>query len=59
MVPKVSIGEVSTEVTVTDASSFLGPETLERIVQAVIARLEEHQRKAASRDRERSMGRQD
>lgn len=59
MVPKVSIGEVSTEVTVTDASSFLGRETLERIVQAVIARLDDREQQAASRDRERSMGRQD
>ncbi len=52
----VRIGEVTSDVTVTDASSFLSPEMLERIVQAVVARLEGKRRDDEQRDRERSFG---
>ncbi len=52
----VRINDVMTNVNVTDASAMLSPEVLERIVQAVIARLEAIQRDEQQAEEERSLG---
>ena len=52
----VRITEVTTDVTVTDASSLLSPELLERLTGAVLARLADRQRAAAEADREQRIG---
>ncbi len=52
----VRINDVTTNVNVTDASAMLSPEVLERIVQAVIARLEAKQRDESQAEEERSLG---
>ena len=52
----VRINDVTTNVNVTDASAMLSPEVLERIVQAVIARLEAKQRDERQVEEERSLG---
>lgn len=52
----VRVNEVTSEVAVTDAAAFLSPETLERIVGAVVARLEAKNRDDADVERDRSMG---
>jgi hypothetical protein len=44
MAADVRINNVSTDVTVTDASAMLTPQVLDRIVQAVLQRLAEQQR---------------
>ena len=51
----VRVNEVTSEVAVTDAAAFLSPETLERIVGAVIARLEAKHRDDVAADRDRTM----
>jgi hypothetical protein len=55
-VADVRINQVSSEVAVTDAAAFLSPETLERIVIAVIARLETKDRDDSDLERDRTMG---
>lgn len=52
----VRVNEVTSEVAVTDAAAFLSPETLERIVLAVIARLEAKARDDAGLERDRTVG---
>ena len=52
----VRINDVTTNVNVTDASAMLSPEVLERIVQAVIARLEAKERDERQAEEERSLG---
>ena len=52
----VRINDVMTNVNVTDASAMLSPEVLERIVQAVIARLEAIRRDEQQAEEERSLG---
>ena len=52
----IRVNEVSSEVTVSDAAAFLSPETLERIVAAVITRLETKGRDDAEAERDRTMG---
>lgn len=51
----VRVNEVTSEVAVTDAAAFLSPETLERIVTAVVARLESKGRDDADIERDRTM----
>lgn len=52
----VRVNDVTTNVTVTDASAMLNPQVLERIVQAVIARLAAKQRDERQAEQERSLG---
>lgn len=52
----VRINEVTTDVTVTDASSLLSPELLDRLTAAVLARLADRQRATAEADREQRIG---
>jgi hypothetical protein len=52
----VRINEVTTDVTVSDASSLLSPELLDRLTAAVLARLADQQRAAAESDREQRIG---
>jgi hypothetical protein len=52
----VRINEVTTSVTATDPSAMLNPQVLERIVQAVLARLEARQRDERQAEQERSLG---
>jgi hypothetical protein len=52
----VRINEVTTDVTVSDASSLLSPELLDRLTAAVLARLADQQRAAAEADREQRIG---
>jgi hypothetical protein len=52
----VRINEVSTSVNVTDASALLTPQMLERIVQAVVERLEAQRRDARLADEDRHLG---
>jgi hypothetical protein len=52
----VRINEVTTDLNVTDASAMLTPQVLERIVQAVLARLEAQQRTQREADQECSLG---
>jgi hypothetical protein len=52
----VRVNEVTSEVAITDPGAFLSPETLERIVMAVIARLETKVRDDADLERDRTMG---
>lgn len=52
----VRINEVTTSVTATDPSAMLNPQVLERIVQAVLARLEAKQRDERQTEQERSLG---
>lgn len=54
----VRINEVTTSVNVTDASALLSPQILERIVQAVIQRLEEQRRSEREAEKDRSLGAQ-
>jgi hypothetical protein len=54
----VRIQEVVTDVNVTDASALLTPQMLDRIVRAVLRRLEEQQRQARETTQERSLGAQ-
>jgi len=52
----VRINDVTTEVTVTDANALLTPQVMERIVQAVLRRLNEVRSTEREADRERSLG---
>ena len=52
----VRVNDVTTNVNVTDASAMLNPQVLERIVQAVLARLEAKQRDERQSEQERSLG---
>ena len=52
----VRVNDVTTNVNVTDASAMLNPQVLERIVQAVLARLEAKQREERQLEQERSLG---
>lgn len=52
----VRINEVTTDVNVTDASAMLTPQILERIVQAVLRRLDEQRRVEREMAQERSLG---
>jgi hypothetical protein len=52
----VRINRVTTDLNVTDASAMLTPQILERITQAVLARLEEQQRSQREADQDRTMG---
>jgi hypothetical protein len=52
----VRINEVSTSVNVTDASALLTPQVLERIVQAVVQRLEAQRRDERLADEDRRLG---
>lgn len=54
----VRVNEVTSEVAVTDAAAFLSPDTLERIVAAVIARLEAKSKDDAAAERDRTFGRE-
>lgn len=54
----VRIQEVVTDVNVTDASALLTPQMLDRIVRAVLRRLEEQQRQAREVEQERILGAQ-
>lgn len=56
MAVDVRINEVTTNVSVTDATAMLSPQVLERIVQAVLARLEAQQRDQRQAEQERSLG---
>jgi hypothetical protein len=53
---EVRINEVTADIAVADATAFLGPEVLERIVQAVLARLADHERLRAQLEREQRIG---
>jgi len=53
----VRINQVTTEVTVTDASAMLDPAVLDRIVRAVMARLEAREREQRLEAEERRVGR--
>jgi hypothetical protein len=52
----VRINEVTTSVTATDAAAMLNPQVLERIVEAVLARLEARRRDERQAEQERSLG---
>jgi hypothetical protein len=52
----VRINDVTTDVNVTDAAAMLTPQVLERIVQAVLRRLEEERRTEREMAQERSLG---
>ncbi len=52
----IRINEVSTSVNVTDASSLLAPQVLERIVQAVLQRLEAQRRDERLAEEDRRFG---
>lgn len=52
----VRINEVTTNVSMTDATAMLSPQVLERIVQAVLARIEAKQRDERQTEEERSLG---
>ena len=52
----VRINEVTTDINVMDASTILSPQVLERIVQAVLLRLEEQQRSEREEASERNLG---
>jgi hypothetical protein len=52
----VRIQEVTTDVHATDAAALLTPPVLERIVQAVLQRLEEQKGRERELDEERSLG---
>lgn len=54
--PDVRINQITSNVNVTDASAMLTPVMLERIVQAVIARIEERKHDEHEAEQERSMG---
>ena len=56
MAADVRVNDVTTDVDVTDASAMLTPQILERIVQAVLMRLNEQQRSEQAMDQERSLG---
>jgi len=51
----VRINRLTTEVNVTDAAAMLTPQVLDRIVQAVIQRLEEKQRNDREMTQEQSL----
>lgn len=52
----VRINQLTTDVNVTDASTMLTPQVLERIVQVVLKRLEEQQRSQRDMVQEQSLG---
>jgi hypothetical protein len=52
----VRINEVTTDVNVTDASAMLTPQVLERIVQAVLRRLDEQRRREREAEQDRRLG---
>jgi hypothetical protein len=52
----VRINEVTADVSVADPSAMLTPEVLDRIVRAVLVRLEEQQRNEREVAQERSVG---
>lgn len=54
--PDVRINEITSNVNVTDASAMLTPEVMERIVQTVLARLEERKHDEREAERDRSLG---
>lgn len=56
MAADVRINEVTTDVHVTDASAMLTPQVLERIVQAVLRRLDEQRRTEREVAQERRLG---
>ncbi len=56
MAADVRINQVDTDLTATDASALLSPKTLERIVEAVLARLSEKRQAEDEAERERSLG---
>ena len=52
----VRINDVTTDVNVTDASAMLTPQVLERIIQAVLRRLEEQKRVEREMAQETNLG---
>ena len=56
MAMDVRINDVTTDVNVTDASAMLTPQVLERIVQAVMQRMREHQEGEREAEQDRELG---
>ena len=54
----VRINELTTDVNVTDASAMLTPQVLERIVQAVMKRMDEQRRREREAAQDRRLGAQ-
>jgi hypothetical protein len=53
---EVNIGEVNSTVRATDSASLLSPEVMERIVQAVMARVREEKEHSERAESERRLG---